>query len=193
MSPLDLERYSIIIFDYDSTVARIPINWPKARDEYRSYLKAVMPDLDFPQDARVDEMESLALKRYPAKKQLIFKFRLDLETKLDGSHEAVPEVVDLIQDLRESSKVTLVIISNNLRRTVLSGLSQLSLTSSFNTVLGVDDIGEPKPSTRAFERIQKEYGAGVEDCLFIGDNERTDGGFCQALGIAFHNIYKEQI
>jgi len=86
----------------------------------------------------------------------------------------------------------LFIVSNNLHSTVDSGLKQLGLSDAFEAILGVDDVGLPKPETRAFKMLQESYGLSAEDCIFIGDNDRTDGGFCRALGIPFINMALQQ-
>lgn len=185
-----LSGKAVVIFDYDSTIAKVPVDWPRARVAYRDYLSEYFPALELPNTARVDEMESLALKRAAGQKETIFRFRLALESALDGGHEALPDTCRLIDKLHSSESYRLFIISNNLHRTVEAGLHQLGLNSAFEAILGVDDVGLPKPAPDAFALLQKEYGILTEDCAFIGDNARTDGGFCQAVGIPFVNIAK---
>ena len=177
-----------VLFDYDSTIANVPVNWPQARVQYRSYLKVNFPDLALSEGARVDEMEALALKHFPNEKERVFQYRLKLESALDGGHVALPETCAFIRELQGAGHYRLFIISNNLHRTVVSGLEQLGLNDAFKAILGVDDVGLPKPETRAFSMLQKSHGLSAESCLFIGDNDRTDGGFCRALGIPFINI-----
>ena len=177
-----------VLFDYDSTIAKVPVDWPQARVGYRKYLADLFPNLNLPESARMDELEALALKYAPDAKDRVFRFRLDLESALDGGHEALPEVCKFIRELQAQGKYRLFIISNNLHCTVVSGLEQLGLSDAFDAILGVDDVGLPKPETRAFSILQESYALSVEDCVFIGDNDRTDGGFCLALGIPFINI-----
>lgn len=181
-----------VIFDYDSTIARVPIDWPAARVRCRAYLAEHLAQqlagVTIPDDARVDEMEVLAVTAAPRKADLIFQFRYQEESVVDGHHEPIDETVDLIRDLAEARTHRLYIISNNLHRTVDEGLQQLRLTHAFEAVLGVDDAGVPKPRTRAFEILQEEADLSARDCVFIGDNDRTDGGFCSALGISFLNV-----
>ncbi len=178
----------VVLFDYDSTIAKVPVDWPQARVAYRAYLANLFPELVISASARVDEMEALALKYAPDAKDQIFRFRFDLESALDGGHEAVPEICEFIQHLAQQTDHRLFIVSNNLHRTVVSGLKQLGLSDAFEAILGVDDVGMPKPETRAFAMLQESYGLSAGDCIFIGDNDRTDGGFCKALGIPFINI-----
>ena len=181
---------SCILFDYDSTIASVPVNWPQARVAYRVYLADIFPELRIPETARVDEMEAMALRHAPNAKDLVFSFRDELESALDGGHEPLAETCKCIQHLTRQSDHRLFIVSNNLHRTVEMGLKQLGLSDAFEVILGVDDVGVPKPETRAFTLLQKSYGLSPKDCIFIGDNDRTDGGFCRALNIPFINITK---
>jgi len=183
-----LSRATSVIFDYDSTIARVPVNWSQARQNYRVYLAAHFPGLIVPESARVDEMEKLALQYAPARKDCVFQYRLELESALDGVHEALPETCALIRKLRMENTHRLFIISNNLHRTVEAGLAQLKLAGAFEAILGVDHVGVPKPDPGAFGLLSKSHGLIPEGCIFIGDNDRTDGGFCRALGIPFINI-----
>jgi len=177
-----------MLFDYDSTIAKVPVDWLQARVDCRASLIALLPDLTIPEIARVDEMEAIALRHSPDSKDSIFRFRFDLECALDGGHEELPEVCEFILDLAQTGEFRFFIVSNNLNRTVVSGLKQLGLSDVFEAILGVDDVGQPKPETGAFTMLQEFYGLSAGECVFIGDNDRTDGGFCGALGITFINI-----
>lgn len=184
----NLQDKQVVIFDYDSTIAKVPVDWQKGRVHYRSYLEKIFSGLVLPEDARVDEMEALALQHYPDEKNRVFQYRMELESALDGGHIALQETCQLIGLLQRLHHHRLFIISNNLRRTVVSGLQQLGLSDAFEAILGVDDVGLPKPETRGFSMLQASHDLKAEDCIFIGDNDRTDGGFCRALGIPFVNI-----
>tara|TARA_B110001469_G_C9553195_1_gene274436 strand:- start:79 stop:672 length:594 start_codon:yes stop_codon:yes gene_type:complete len=177
-----------VLFDYDSTIAKVPVDWLQARVDYHTYLAGLFSGLVIPEFARVDEMEALALRHAPNTKNQVFGFRFELESALDGGHEPLPDICELIQHLAQQSDHRLFIVSNNLHRTVEMGLKQLGLSHAFEGILGVDDVGVPKPEARAFTLLQESYGLSPEDCIFIGDNDRTDGGFCKTLGIPFINI-----
>ncbi|HAV13213.1 MAG TPA: hypothetical protein DCX06_06955 [Opitutae bacterium] len=181
-------QYGVVIFDYDSTIAEVPVNWLQARKDYRDYLNFYFPSLCLPNDSRVDEMEALALRHAPDAKEVVFRFRFDLEQRLDGGHKPLLVTCAFIRRLNAAGKHRLFILSNNLHRTVQAGLNQLVFTDTFEGILGVDDVEIPKPAPRGFSMLKEMYGISVEDSIFVGDNDRTDGGFCRTLGIPFINI-----
>jgi HAD superfamily hydrolase (TIGR01509 family) len=181
-------RYRCVLFDYDSTIARVPILWSEARVNYRRYLGRIFPALDVPQGERVDEMETLALSYAPDESERIFQYRFDLESELDGAHEPIESTVSLIRFLQSKGSHRLFIVSNNLNRTVLSGLTQFGLYDAFEKVLGVDDVGVPKPAIDAFQVLARQASITAAESVFVGDNDRTDGAFCAGVGMTYLNI-----
>jgi HAD superfamily hydrolase (TIGR01549 family) len=181
----DFSFYDSIIFDYDNTIAKIPIDWIEARRDYKIFLDSNFPDLEIDPNMRVDEMERSALLKYPHQDNLVFSFRNDLESSLAGNHEVIPETIELIRNLESKE---LFIISNNLRNTVVGGLGRFGLTSMFKRIIGVDDVGMPKPSPRAWELLLETDPGVALNSLFVGDNDTTDGAFSKNAGIPFYNI-----
>lgn len=179
---------SDFIFDYDSTIARVPIDWPAARPKFRAYLNSLVPDIELPDGLRVDEMEAAVLQQTNLEPTLVFQYREQLESSLRGAHEPIQEVVDLIRMLQGQSDVRLFIVSNNLEGTVRDGLTQLDLLESFTHIYGVDTVGLPKPYTKAADLLNEEYQVDLRKAVFFGDSPPTDGLFCEKLGIHFINI-----
>lgn len=179
---------SSVIFDYDSTIARVPIDWIVARSTCHQYLESILPGVDLPEELRVDEMEARALAYAPEEADRIFQHRHYLESGLDGSHEPVQKTIALIKFLASTGQYQLYIVSNNLHRTVEHGLLQLNIALMFDVVLGIDDVGVPKPDTKAFHLLAETANLAVEDSIFIGDSDQTDGVFCSNLGMTYLNI-----
>lgn len=179
---------SSVIFDYDSTIAQVPVDWAKARVDCHRYLENLFPGLDLPKGLRVDEMEARALAYAPSNSEQVFEFRHRLESDLDGSHEEVEGTIALIRLLVSGGRHHLFIVSNNLHRTVEHGLKKLGLADAFEMILGIDDVGVPKPDTKAFDLLAQSSGVTVEGSVFIGDSDETDGIFCSRLGIRYLNI-----
>jgi FMN phosphatase YigB (HAD superfamily) len=176
------------IFDYDSTIARVPIDWPLERSKFRDYFNEMVPELHLPVGMRVDEMEAAVIQQTDLDHQIVFGYREILESSLDGQHEPIPLVVELVQSLGIQPNVRLFIVSNNLEGTVRSGLRQLQLLEFFTCIYGVDTVGLPKPFTKAADMLNSEHQVNIENSVFFGDSPATDGLFCQELGIPFINI-----
>jgi len=181
-------RPTDLIFDYDSTIARVPIDWPTARPQFRDYLNSLVPDLDLADGMRVDEMEATILQQTDLAPPLVFQYREELESSLRGNHEPIQEVIDLIRAVQQQSDVRLFIVSNNLAGTVSDGLAQLGLLECFTHIYGVDTVGLPKPYTKAAELLNADYQVDLNKTVFFGDSPPTDGLFCERLGIRFINI-----
>lgn len=181
-SPTDL------IFDYDSTIARVPIDWPSARPMFRDYLNSLVAKLGLVDGMRVDEMEAAVLNQTDIDPSLVFQYREQLESTLRGNHEPIQEVVDLIRVVSRKYGVRLFIISNNLEETVRDGLAQLELLECFTHIYGVDTVGLPKPYTKAADLLSADYQVDLKNTVFFGDSLPTDGLFCEKLGIHFINI-----
>ena len=181
---------SIIIFDYDLTIARIPIDWDTAREKFRNYIAGLMPSIKFKEGLRLDEMESRALTNYPEKFKLIYSFREKIETQVAYNHEPIIETVNF---LKVKTKRKYFIISNNLHSTVIAGLNQLGLLSSFVKVIGIDDVQSPKPSIKSLSLLGKSTNEIKNKSLFIGDSDFTDGRLCLKAKIPFINIVNKRI
>jgi FMN phosphatase YigB (HAD superfamily) len=182
---LNLSAFEHLIFDYDNTIAKVPIDWKMARANFRKFLTAKFQGIELEQDIRVDEMEKIALSMHPNQKDDIFSFRYLLEKSLDGRHEPNVKVIDI---LRKCEQGPFQIISNNLKSTVCSGLSQFKISHLFDIVIGVDDAECPKPSTKAWDILLSSKKINHKSCLFIGDSKSTDGKFAQSVGIPFMNV-----
>ena len=181
----------VVIFDYDGTIARVPVDWPAERSRFRRHLLALDPGVEIPEGLRVDDMEALLLRENSIPRDEIFANRRRLETGLTGAHEPIQATLELIDFLKLSSPQTpLLILSNNLAETARSGLRQLGLSERFSAIYGVDSVGLPKPATKAAEILRDEQKIILENCLFVGDSSSTDAAFAEKLNIPFINITK---
>ena len=181
---------SIIIFDYDLTIARIPIDWDAAREKFRNYIARLIPGIKFKEGLRLDEMESRTLKIHPDKFKLIYSFRDEIESQVAYNHDPVNETVNF---LKVKSNRKYFIISNNLHSTIIAGLNQLGLLDCFVKVIGIDDVQSPKPSTKSLSLLGKTTNDIKNKSLFIGDSDFTDGRLCLKAKIPFINIVNKRI
>lgn len=179
-----------MVFDYDSTIAKIPIPWVKERENFKLFLAENFPELILPFDARVDEMEALALNNYPKEREKIFSFRKKLEAPYLGKHEPVNETISFIKN---TVNCRLYVLSNNLHSSVVSGLKQFEILSKFNAIIAIDDVYFPKPNTAALKIFSEKEPNFIKESVFIGDSDNTDGAFCNRVGIPFINIISNRI
>lgn len=182
---MNLSNYKHLLFDYDNTIARLPIDWSLERANFRKFLTEKFQGIELEQGIRVDEMEKIAIEFFPKRRKEIFSFRHFLEKSLDGRHEPINEVISF---LRKCEQGPFHIISNNLKSTVCSGLSQFKIRQFFDVIIGVDEAGCPKPSTIAWHILLKFRKINHKSCLFIGDSQATDGEFAKSIGIPFINV-----
>lgn len=177
------------IFDYDQTIASVPVNWPSKRSEACSYFNKLIGTPVLHSGMRIDEMECEALRTYHLERTVVYKFRNALESSVQGRHVPNEPVISLIKENVCRSRIPMFVLSNNLQATVESGLSQLGLKDSFNAIFGVDRVGGSKPDISGLAFLQ-DAGVDVNAAVFFGDSPDTDGAFCLAAGIPFINVNK---
>lgn len=183
-----LDTYSSIIFDYDNTIARIPIDWKAARLEFKSYLKKEFPTLEISDGLRIDEMEYLAMNMFEDSSEKIFAYRSLLEKNYDHLHIPITKTIDFIRDF-DRSTIQLFIVSNNLKETVVGGLQDLGLIDFFTEIVGVDTTKYPKPFIQSAEYLKDKYDIDFSTSAMVGDSIETDGKYSERLGMTFINIY----
>lgn len=182
-----------VIFDYDGTIANIQINWIEARHRIRIFLRSPPIGLTFEDGLRVDEMEAIAVDKFPDQADYVFSFRSIIERAQTDSHVPIRACVDLLQSrVLQENPIRLFVLSNNLTNTVESGLRSLGLQNIFEAVIGINTTNQPKPKLASAHLLQKEYGIELKNSIMVGDSESTDGEFCRAAGIKFLNIKNYQ-
>tara|TARA_B100000989_G_scaffold103827_1_gene76066 strand:+ start:10108 stop:10686 length:579 start_codon:yes stop_codon:yes gene_type:complete len=168
-----------IIFDYDNTLALIPINWQLERKNFNCFCKKNF-QISF-NGLRIDEMESKLFNLYPNRNSEILKFRRCLEIQYLGKHLPHEILVNSIRNIDSN----LFIVSNNLCETVTSGLSSFKVLENFTRIIGVDTLCSPKPSTLSWDYLVKHHNLNSYDTLYVGDSPATDGIYSSKIGIPF--------
>lgn len=179
----------VVVFDYDRTLAQIPIDWAAARQQFRGFAAKRFPSVSLPEGMRVDEMELTVLGQNQGRHGEVFEFREKIESETIGRHRPIDYVVNCIREksvFREDTRF--YIISNNLRKTVEDGVRSLGLIDRFSGIVGVDDTLFPKPNVAAASFLRNHFEVNLEEAIMLGDSDATDGEFCRALKIPFINI-----
>lgn len=77
-------NYEFVIFDYDGTLAKIPVDWFQAREGYRNFASVKWPSLEFNDSDRLEEMELHTLHAFSTATEEVFAFRDSIESITNG-------------------------------------------------------------------------------------------------------------
>jgi HAD superfamily hydrolase (TIGR01549 family) len=181
------------VFDYDCTIADVPVDWKIWRPRVRVYLSELCGD-DLFDDCvfRVDEMEFRAVNWLQntgrtEETPKVFALRREAEVAASNQHIAHADVIKLVQEL-SFRQVRLFICSNNLRETVAIGLKQLGLDTVFEDVVGIDDALIPKPSPVGLKLLMKRHKLSEGKGCVVGDSEATDGEAARLAGLPYFDV-----
>jgi len=176
-----------VIFDYDGTLATLPIDWVSERTRYREYLRTFGVRDGLLDHMRMDEMEKVALEQGTLTWDEVYFFRKALEATVSGKHHPHPEICAMAELWFLAGK-NLIVLSNNFQQTVLNGLEQMNLSAHFQLVVGIDNARFPKPSTAGLDVICKYLLLDPSKTVMVGDSLAADAAFCITTGIHFLHV-----
>ena len=78
----------------------------------------------------------------------------------------------------------LAVVSTKYRARIIDVLEREGLASLFTTIVGGDDVAEPKPDPEGLLIALERLGAPPAQALYVGDSE-TDGRTAQRAGVHF--------
>ena len=87
--------------------------------------------------------------------------------------ELYPDVEETIRRLREK-KIKMGIVKNGFKKDVDEVLKRVRLPKVFDTIVGVDSVGKPKPHKEIFLYAVKKLAVKPFQTLFIGDSIEMD-------------------
>lgn len=76
------------------------------------------------------------------------------------------------------------IVTTKYRYRIEAVLRREGLTEAFETVIGLEDVPEPKPNPHGLQLAVERLGATPEQALYVGDS-LTDAKTAQAAGVPF--------
>jgi putative hydrolase of the HAD superfamily len=91
--------------------------------------------------------------------------------KYEENWKAFDDVVPCLEDLKD---YRLGIISNGDLKQQTFKLEKIGIKDFFEIIVTAGDIGVSKPDTKILEIACKRAGKKPEDCLYIGDDLKTD-------------------
>jgi FMN phosphatase YigB (HAD superfamily) len=178
-----LKDYKNIVFDYDGTISRIPIDWLMIRSDFISFAYNTF-EFTFEKSLRVDEMERVLLSEFPKNIKRIFEFRSKVETVYNGKHLNNKKLIDFIR----KTNANFFIVSNNLQSTVSRNISDQGLMHKFKKIIGCDSYYSIKPSTLSWQKLVSEFDLKTSDTLIVGDSPQTDGVYAKNIGLPYFQI-----
>jgi putative hydrolase of the HAD superfamily len=107
------------------------------------------------------------------------RFRLYLET-YEANWKLFP---DSFPCLRAFQSFKLGLITNGEKEQHRSKIQKLGLGPYFSTVIISQEVGLAKPDKAIFELAAKKAGAGLGDCVYVGDRLQTDALAAQGAGM----------
>ena len=96
--------------------------------------------------------------------------------------EVYADAIDTLVQLKAKGVKTGV-ITNGLRRDYENILDRLSLTNSFDVVVGIDTLNKAKPDKEIFLHTVKMLGVHPEQAVFIGDSVKYDYEGAERAGL----------
>lgn len=180
--------FSTIIFDFDYTLADSSkgvvesINFalndlglPKAKPEEIS--RTIGLSLEETFLSLVGQQHSTESEKF---RHLFIKRADEVMADLTFVYELVPSVV---QELRNHG-YKLAIFSSKLRYRIEAILKRENLFSSFDVIIGWEDVSNPKPDPEGLLTICQKLNTSIEKSLYIGDTV-TDAVTARRAGISF--------
>jgi FMN phosphatase YigB (HAD superfamily) len=178
-----IKDYKNIIFDYDGTISKIPINWSLVRKNFRNHAK-LNYDYSFESGMRLDQMEYILIENFPKKSSEILNFRKNLELGFHNNHINNSFVVEFIKNTNNN----LFIVSNNFYTTIKHNLENLCIYDKFTKIITCDTYNQIKPSVVSWTNLSSDYKLSCRDTILIGDNPLTDGVYAKKIGITYFQI-----
>lgn len=177
-----------LIFDLDSTLARLKIDWTTFRrdifDLVAIFDKQLTEEVPFVPFAGL-ELANRAIKLHGEHaKNTINSFVERYELTHYSGYTPNPELLSFIRSQKEKYK--LYIWTSNMRKTIMEFLKNELLESSFSKIVCREDVTFLKPDREGFKQIQIG-GSNPNEYLMIGDNF-TDEGAAKNAGIDFFII-----
>ena len=173
----------LLVFDYDGTLAHLDVDWPGLR----SALVAGAQDLGFVSTFRPlwGEMSRLRDEVGMDGVSALLKIVADYEQRGVARQRRGRDVEEFVRWAEAHAvdgerSVSFAIFSANLHATVSAGLEALGLRSTFDWVVGADDVTLWKPDAEGLIRLMKLAGCDASHTLFIGDGVADEAAARQA-------------
>lgn len=126
----------------------------------------------------------LSLRDYYTKLSEAFSVKLngDEDDKFVGMEKLIPQIPDVLKEIRRNHNVKLALMSNYVDRWVYKFLVDRNLKKYFHAVVVSSAIGIRKPYPEAFRIAAGEIGVPLANCIYVGDTV-VDLEACRKMGV----------
>lgn len=101
--------------------------------------------------------------------ELIAQYQAWNQAHHDDYVTAFPGVVEGLRLLKERG-VKLAVVSTKKRGMVQRGMDLLGIADCFETMIGLEDVKNPKPDPEPLELALQRLGSSADEALMVGDN-----------------------
>ncbi|MFQ5951741.1 MAG: HAD family hydrolase [Candidatus Geothermarchaeales archaeon] len=106
--------------------------------------------------------------------------------------EAYKDVLPTLDELRRRG-IRLGMISNGYVEEIETMLDMVGIPKEgFDVIVGVDTVGEAKPSPAVFRRALEEMDVDPGECIFVGDDARRDCEGALNMGITPYLVVRDE-
>jgi len=192
-----LDNKKCLVFDLDGTIVKLGVDWVVCRQEARAALIAKYPQLEAIFNNKAAELEAKGKKFTVEIMGLVADEVLGREVFVDFEaiqerHETTfnlpemkifTEIVEFIKNYQGS--IEFAICSNNTLPGIKYSLDYVGITDKFSVIEPRQPGRPPKPDPQIIEDLMKQYNFEVKDYLFVGNNQVTDGGTAETMGMDY--------
>jgi phosphoglycolate phosphatase-like HAD superfamily hydrolase len=184
---VDPFSYSHVIFDFDDTLAKLLIDWPKWKIEIAKLIQNYQTDFTL---ERATALNHFVINQYITRYGDTFRsdfIRVSAQAEKDNYHgyRIINEGMNLLEKLHRAEK-DLYLLTSNCRLVIDPVLEELSITKHFKKIITTDEVDNLKPTSAPFKLIY-EQGRPLSDYLMIGDSS-SDSGFAKSAGIDYLDV-----
>ena len=173
-----LSRLMLFIFDFDSTLAELNVDWSRVKKEVLEYAEAIGAKTD-PSLHLVNISNDLSGNEETKKEvDRIFRKHESRATKA-GDFLVYPSTVPTLNALREKGHKT-AIASNNTEETIREVVEAGGLP--VDAVRGRNSVFRPKPFPDMLDSLMEEFHTPRQETFMTGDNF-WDEGSGKAAGV----------
>ena len=199
-----------ILFDLEGTLIKrdpVPEVFLKILRKHGIHVPRERTEEDFPEF--MEEMSPESFKLPYRIFWRIYNVKVLEKLGIKGDLERIADIVtdewwdnanlEVYEDVRETleairqRKISVGIVSNGFQKDIREVLSRTRLEGNFSIIVGVDNVGKPKPHREIFLYALERLKVKPYESIFVGDNPHTDYKGAGSVGIKPLLIDREDV